>query len=35
MKRKSLGMPILVGVPFDGQSSYLRGAGVVVDSWAI
>ena len=27
MKRKSLGMPILVGVPFDGQSSYLRGAG--------
>src|ERR1700756_2846223 len=27
MKRKSPGMPILVGVPFDGQSSYLRGAG--------
>ncbi len=27
MKGKSLGMPILVGVPFDGQSSYLRGAG--------
>jgi arginase len=27
MTRKSLGMPILVGVPFDGQSSYLRGAG--------
>lgn len=27
MNRKSVGMPILVGVPFDGQSSYLRGAG--------
>jgi len=27
MNRKSVGMPTLVGVPFDGQSSYLRGAG--------
>jgi arginase len=24
---KNLGIPILVGIPFDGQSSYLRGAG--------
>jgi len=27
MNRKSVGMPTLLGVPFDGQSSYLRGAG--------
>jgi len=27
MNRKSVDMPTLVGVPFDGQSSYLRGAG--------
>lgn len=27
MNRKSMRMPTLVGVPFDGQSSYLRGAG--------
>jgi arginase len=27
MNRKSVGMPTLVGVPFDGQSSYLRGTG--------
>jgi arginase len=26
MNRKSVGIPNLVGVPFDGQSSYLRGA---------
>lgn len=25
--RASLGIPVLLGVPFDGQSSYLRGAG--------
>jgi|SRR5579859_3432615 len=24
---KKLGIPVLVGIPFDGQSSYLRGAG--------
>ena len=27
MKNKGLGAPVLVGIPFDGQSSYLRGAG--------
>jgi len=27
MNRKNVGMPTLVGIPFDGQSSYLRGAG--------
>lgn len=27
MNRKSAGIPTLVGVPFDGQSSYLRGTG--------
>jgi arginase len=25
--RAKLGVPVLVGIPFDGQSSYLRGAG--------
>ena len=24
---KTLGVPTLVGIPFDGRSSYLRGAG--------
>lgn len=27
MTTKELGAPVLVGIPFDGQSSYLRGAG--------
>jgi agmatinase len=27
MNAKALGTPTLVGIPFDGQSSYLRGAG--------
>jgi len=27
MNTKTLGTPTLVGIPFDGQSSYLRGAG--------
>lgn len=27
MPQDTLGTPILVGIPFDGQSSYLRGAG--------
>lgn len=27
MTRAKLGVPVLVGIPFDGQSSYLRGAG--------
>ncbi len=27
MTKKVLGTPTLVGIPFDGQSSYLRGAG--------
>ena len=27
MTNKGLGAPVLVGIPFDGQSSYLRGAG--------
>jgi len=27
MTRTKLGVPLVVGIPFDGQSSYLRGAG--------
>jgi arginase len=27
MTTKELGVPVLLGIPFDGQSSYLRGAG--------
>jgi len=27
MTKKGIGMPTLLGIPFDGQSSYLRGAG--------
>src|SRR5215467_8468930 len=27
MTRTKLGVPVVVGIPFDGESSYLRGAG--------